>query len=82
MENRTASEVTARQQAVLIALANAIVDSVKAAGPEGAPGGVVYAALSAQGCSLAQFDFIMGALVHVGKLTKSGNLYRAAGGAS
>jgi hypothetical protein len=76
------SQTEARQHAVLIALTNAIVDSVKEAGPGGAPGGVIYAALSAQGCSLAQFDCIMGALVHVGKLTKSGDLYRAVGGAS
>jgi hypothetical protein len=35
----------ARQIQALKAIANAITDSVKAAGPMGAPGGVLYAAL-------------------------------------
>lgn len=56
-------------------LASAIVDSVKTAGSLGAPGGVIYAALMAHGCSLAQYEQIMGALVRVGRLTRRGELY-------
>lgn len=55
-------------------LGNAFEEAVKESGSMGAPAGVLYA-----GCmnvlSLNTFEFIMGALVKVGRLTKKGNLY-------
>ncbi len=53
----------------------AVIDAVKEAGAMGAPGGVIYAGLMAQGCSLQQYDQIMAALVSAGKLRRRGDLY-------
>lgn len=57
------------------AILDAVVESVAVAGSQGAPGGVLYSALMAHGCSLNQFQSIMGALVSTGKLRQEGNLY-------
>lgn len=64
-------------QAILKAICDAIIESVKAGGPLGTPGGTLYAALMAQGCTLQQFEQIMAALVSAGKLEKRGELYFA-----
>ncbi len=69
----THEQITALRQ-----IAAAIIESVKAAGPLGAPGGVLYAALMAQGCTLHQFEQIMGGMVRAGKLTKRGDCYHLA----
>ena len=66
---------TPTQVAALRQVTDAICEAVAAAGPTGAPGGVIYAALMAQGCTLEQYEGLMGALVRVGKLRKSGQLY-------
>jgi len=65
--------------AALRRIADAIVDSVRAAGPHGAPSGVLYAALMAHGCTLNQFNSLMSGLVRAGRLTQDGLLYRVAG---
>lgn len=65
------------QKNALQQICDAIIESVKAAGAMGAPGGILYAALMTQGCTLNQFDSIMGALVRLGKLTKQGQCYFA-----
>jgi len=57
---------------------DAIVDAVKAAGPIGAPGGVIYAALMAHGCTLTQYQSLMGYLVRKGTLKQDGHLYHVA----
>ena len=68
--------MTATQQIDAIkAVCDAILDTVRLAGPLGAPAGPIYAALMAQGFSLEQYEAIMGALVKAGKLRKSGDLY-------
>ncbi len=69
----THEQITALRQ-----IAAAIIEAVKAAGPLGAPGGVMYAALMAQGCTLHQFEQIMGGMVRAGKLTKRGDCYHLA----
>jgi hypothetical protein len=48
---------------------------VRAAGSLGAPGGVIYAALMGQGCTLSQFESLMAGLVRAGKLRRDGDLY-------
>jgi hypothetical protein len=63
------------QRAALRQIFDAIVDAVRAAGDHGAPGGVIYAGLSASGCTLGQFDSIMAALVRRGMLVRRGELY-------
>jgi len=53
----------------------AIIDAVKAGGNQGTPGGHLYATMMASGCSLEQFEKIMGLCVQSGKIRKSGDLY-------
>jgi hypothetical protein len=59
-------------------IAASIIEAVKVAGPMGAPGGTIYSALMAHGCTLSQYQQLMAALVAAGKLTKRGELYFAA----
>ncbi len=69
------SRIAALQQ-----IAKAITDTVKEAGPLGAPGGTLYAALMTCGCSLHQFEQIMAGLVRAKQLRKDGDLYFVAKG--
>ncbi len=62
----------------VLAVLNAIVESVAEAGSQGAPGGTLYAALMMLGVTFDQFNTIMNVLVDNGKLTKKGQLYYAA----
>lgn len=66
---------TVEQLQAIRAVCDAIIDTVKAAGPLGAPGGVLYAGLMTHGCSLAQFQSLMSALVRSGKLSRRGDCY-------
>jgi len=45
----------------------------------GVPGGTIYAALMQYGCTLEQYDAIMGALVSAGQITRKGDLYYPVG---
>jgi hypothetical protein len=74
-----ATPPTPEQLRAVAALGNAIVDAVRGAGPLGAPGGVIYAALMGQGCTLERYEQFMAALVRVGRLTKRGECYFVAG---
>lgn len=69
--------MTPKQRAALAALVSATVEAIQEAGPSGAPGGVLYAALMTQGCTLAQFESLMGALVRTGRVKQRGHLYFA-----
>ena len=60
---------------LLRAIARAVIEAVRAGGDHGAPGGTLYAALMTQGCTLEQFEQIMGALCDAGALAKRGHLY-------
>jgi hypothetical protein len=66
---------TSAQAAALRQVLDAILEAVAAAGPMGAPGGVIYAALMGQGCSLSQYQALMGGLVSVHRLRRDGDLY-------
>ena len=68
---------TIEQQRALAGVVNAVIESVKAGGTDGAPGGILYAALMGHGCSLNQFESLMSALVGVGKLAQRGDCYFA-----
>lgn len=59
----------------LKAICDAIVDGVATAGKFGTPGGTIYAMLMSAGCTLEQYEQIMGVLVAAGKLEKRGHLY-------
>lgn len=70
--------MTMEQIKALKAVADAIIETVQLAGPMGAPGGHIYAALMANGCTLHQYEQIMSGLVRAGKLRKSGECYFSA----
>lgn len=74
MNMKTTNEM--RVNAVL-ALFDAIIDSIKVAGDYGAPGGTLYAALMAYGCTLDRFNNIMTILVASGRVERRGQLYFA-----
>lgn len=67
--------MTPAQIKALRFVADAVTEAVQAAGPLGAPGGTIYAALMGQGCTLQQYEGIMGGLVRAGLLRRSGDLY-------
>ncbi len=67
----------ARKLKVLGALVDAIVDTIKEAGPMGAPGGVLYAALMTRGFSLEEFEILMRVVVATKRVYKEGQLYFA-----
>lgn len=67
--------LTVEQAKVIRALADAIIDAVKASGPTGAPGGAIYAALMTSGCPLEFYQSLMEALVKAGKLQRRGECY-------
>jgi hypothetical protein len=63
---------------VIKRIAAAIVDTIKET-PEGAPGGILYAACMSFGMSYEAFETLMSALVEVGAVEKRGQLYFATG---
>jgi hypothetical protein len=72
--------MTNQQVQALRLVANAVIEAVKAGGTIGAPGGVMYAAMSAQGCTLDQFEQIMSGLCRAGILRRDGHCYHLADG--
>ena len=69
--------MTDTQKQLLRKIAEAIIESVREAGPMGAPAGPMYAALMSYGFSLDNFEQIMSGLVAAKMLRKSGHLYFA-----
>ena len=67
-----------QQIAALRAIARTIIE-VCADEPIGAPGGIIFAALQAQGCSLHQYEQIMSGIVRAGMLERDGDCYTATG---
>jgi hypothetical protein len=70
-------QLTNKEIAMIKAIADAIVEAIKEAGPLGAPGGAIYAAMTAQGITLVQYEQLMAALVATGKVRRQGHLYFA-----
>lgn len=80
MPEPTAPQPSPEQLRAVAALADAIVEAVRAGGTLGAPGGVIYAALMGKpGWTLDRHVSFMAALVRVGRLTKRGDCYFIAG---
>jgi hypothetical protein len=67
--------MTPEQIKAIREIAGAIIETVKTSGPLGASAGPMYSALMAHGCSLQQFEGIMGGLVRAKLLRKSGHCY-------
>jgi hypothetical protein len=59
------------------AAANVIEETAREAGPIGAPSGLVYAALSAQGMTLDTYTQILGAMELWGRIRLSGDVIYA-----
>jgi hypothetical protein len=68
--------LTVQQAKALRAIAVVIQEAIEVAGPMGAPGGHLYAAMMTGGCSLHQFQQIMGGLERAGFVSKDGDCYR------
>jgi hypothetical protein len=70
--------MTPAQSQALKQVCDAVLEAVKAAGPLGAPGGHIYAALMPSGCTLSQYESLMAGLCRAGMLRKSGQCYHIA----
>lgn len=62
-------------QPKLLVLLKIILETVKEAGPAGAPSGPMYLAFMQHGCSLDQYEVMTGTLVDAGFLRKEGHCY-------
>lgn len=67
--------MTVEQLKTLKIICDAVLEAVGAAGPLGAPGGTLYAALMAHGATIQQFEKLMAGLVNADLLRKQGELY-------
>jgi predicted oxidoreductase (fatty acid repression mutant protein) len=68
------------QDAQRIALSKiilAVYETIKEAGEQGAPSGVIYAALMGFGCSLEQYNAIIDAMIATKKIRRSNHLLYA-----
>ena len=71
-----ATTMTSAQARALALIVEAVIDAVKTAGPTGAPGGVLYAAMMSFGCTLQQFESLMSMLVRTDVLKRDGQCYQ------
>lgn len=62
--------LSATQREALALVVSAVLEAIGAAGAHGAPAGVLYAGMMAQGCKLTQFTSLMSALVSAGKVRR------------
>jgi len=71
------SSMTPTQIRALATASLGVIEAVEAGGETGAPAGIVYAALQAQGASFNQFLSLMTTLIRPGYLTMEDNCYRS-----
>ena len=71
----TKTNLSAHQLHALATASLGVIEAVEAGGEQGAPAGVVYAAMQAQGASFTQFLSLMSTLVRPGYLTLEDNCY-------
>jgi hypothetical protein len=71
-------KMSTQQQQAMKLIVQAVMEAVRAAGPTGAPGGVLYSALMVYGCTLAQFEGLMSALQSAGLIRLDGDCYHLA----
>lgn len=68
--------MTPEQMKLVRIVVTAILDAIHAAGPSGAPAGVLYAGLMVTiGCTLSEFQSAMGSLERTGLVRRDGYLY-------
>lgn len=69
------SRLTPAQIRAVATVSLGVIEAVEAGGQHGAPAGVLYAAMQAQGASFTQFQSVMGTLVRPGYLTLENDSY-------
>jgi hypothetical protein len=69
------SRLTPSQIRAVATVSLGVIEAVEAGGRLGAPAGVLYAAMQAQGASFTQFQSVMGTLVRPGYLTLEHDCY-------
>jgi len=74
MSNPTKTEI-----ASAVNTARAVFATVAECGPTGAPAGIIYAALMAQGVTLSQYEGLERLLIRTGLVSKRGNVLYAKG---
>ena len=72
----TKTNLSAIQLYALATASLCVIEAVEAGGDQGAPAGVVYAAMQSQGASFTQFLTLTSTLVRPGYLTLEDNCYR------
>jgi hypothetical protein len=69
------SRMTPTQIRAVATVSLGIIEAVEVAGNLGAPGGVLYAAMHAQGATLQQYRSVMATLTNPGYLVLDGDCY-------
>ena len=69
--------MTQTQMQTDLKLVDAVSEAVQAAGPQGIPSGRLYSMLMEMGCSLNQYNGLIGIAVKMGKITNSNHLLRS-----
>lgn len=69
--------MTPNQLKALATVSLGVLEAVAVAGEQGAPGGVLYAAMQDQGATLNQFQSIMGTMTKPGYLELENDCYRS-----
>lgn len=62
---------------VIAQVLSAMLETIQEMGKDGLPEGPLYAALMGKGCSLNQFNSLVGILVKAGRVRKDGNFLYA-----
>ena len=65
---------TASKIQAILKITEALIQAVNDT-PNGIPAGTLYAGLMTTGCTLQQFDQLMGMIVASGRIRKQGDLY-------
>lgn len=68
--------LTREQSIALKLIVGATIAAIKAAGPQGAPAGVLFAAMQRHGANKTHFDSLMEGLVRAGAIERNGLCYR------
>ena len=73
MSTQTATSPRDKVQ-ILLSMVMALIETVEAAGPMGAPSGTCYAAFMSKGTTLEWYEYIKGVAIESGKIRESGHL--------
>ena len=71
----TTTQPETNQGRLALMIAAATCEAIDAAGVHGASGSIVYVALMQHGCTMEQFNSLMGTLVRLKAVEKRGELY-------